>query len=187
MLRHHDVEQLIGFQRDVGRWTAYLNVIPCLPASTSAAPLHIFSGMQAARRVTRSVRDPPRAILGPPGAPLTLKETRKNTYLGASDGVKRPPTRKNTYDSEHLQENHVKTRLWGYPGASSGLLGPPGGHPGASPGLLKVSCCLRRPPARENTSPQRYFARFLRIFTSSCVYVSVSRGPRHVKTRPSRM
>ena len=104
-----------------------------------------------------------------------------------SDGVKRPPTRKNTYDSEHLQENHVKTRLWGYPGASSGLLGPPGGHPGASPGLLKVSCCLRRPPARENTSPQRYFVRFLRIFTSSWVYVSVSRGPRHVKTRPSRM
>ena len=57
------------------------------------------------------------------------------------------------------------------------------GHPGASPGLLKVSCCLRRPPARENTSPQRYFVRFLHIFTSSWVYVSVSRRPRHVKTR----
>ena len=97
--------------------------------------------------------------------------------------MKRPPTRKNTYDSEHLQENHVKTRLWGYPGASSGLLEPSGGHPGASPGLLKVSWCLRRPPARENTSPQRYFVRFLRIFTSSWVYVSVSRRPRHVKTR----
>ena len=121
-------------------------------------------------------------LLGP--LSLSRKTLKKHVRVGLLGSPWASLTRKNTYDSEHPQEKHVKARLWGYPGASSGLLRPSGGHPGASPGLLKVSWCLRRPPARENTSPQRSFARFLRIFTSSWVYVSVSRGPRHVKTRP---
>jgi hypothetical protein len=71
---------------------------------------------------------------------------------------------------------HVKTRMNRHPGT---FWGPPG----ASSGLLRRSWCLRGPPARENTSPKRYFTRFQRIFTSPWVCVSVSRGLRHVKTR----
>ena len=80
---------------------------------------------------------------------------------------------------EHTQKHalrHVKTRMNRPPGAFWN-------HPGAPSGLLRVSWCLRGPPARENTSPKRYFTRFQRIFRSPWVCVSVSRGLRHVKTR----
>ena len=62
-------------------------------------------------------------------------------------------------------------------------MGPSGGHPGTSSGILLVYWCFRRPPARENTCPKRYFTRFQRIFTSPWVCGSVSWRRRHVKTR----
>ena len=62
-------------------------------------------------------------------------------------------------------------------------MGSSGGHPGTSSGILLVYWCFRRPPARENTCPKRYFTRFQRMFTSPWVCGSVSRRRRHVKTR----
>ncbi len=62
-------------------------------------------------------------------------------------------------------------------------MGPSGGNPWTSSGILRVYLCFRRPPARENTCPKRYFTRIQRIFTSPWVCGSVPRRRRHVKTR----
>ena len=57
------------------RRPAYLNVIPCIPASsTSAAPLHVFQRSSSSAGVTRSVWDPPRCSSQPHGVPKPLRE-----------------------------------------------------------------------------------------------------------------
>ena len=57
------------------RRPASLNVIPCIPASsTSATPLHVFRLSSSSAGVTRSVWDPPRCSSQLHGVPKQLRE-----------------------------------------------------------------------------------------------------------------